>query len=237
MHQNILSLNGGIQRSEERSRFLKWCSSWFCFGNEYFRLSKWSTVFVPWFPHFKNCKTPDKSLPFFDNRKSNTSLKAVKYRWKYERKLWGLPQHNTRTHVLQPLENACPMREECSGLDSPLFQRKHCKTEGLCKFPRCVEQNCFRCVYCLRCIMPWDYAFLWSFRSRRKVCRCVTVESSRTTTTIPPTITTAKTITSPFSLRAWPVITSSQTETLPTPHSQFQIQRKNVSIKEYRGTM
>jgi len=75
---------------------------------------------VSCFTHFKNCKTPDKSLQFLDNRKGNMSLKAVKYRWKYERKLSGLPQHNT--HVLQPLENACPMREECSCLDSPLFQ-------------------------------------------------------------------------------------------------------------------
>ena len=154
---------------------------------------KMKYCFVSWFPYFKNCKTPDKSLPFLDNRKSNTSLKAVKCRWKYERKLSGLPQHST--HVLQPLENACPMREECRGLDSPLFQRKHCKTEGLCKFPRCVEQNCFRYVCCLRCIVSWDYAFLWRCPSRRDVCRCVTVESSsRTTTTIPPTITTAKTI-------------------------------------------
>jgi hypothetical protein len=132
MHQNFLSPDGSIQRSEEMSRFSKWCSSWFCFGDEYFWLSKWSTVFVSWFPRFKNCKTPDKRLPFLDNRKSNTSLKAVKYRWKYERKLSGLPWHST--HVLQPLEDACPMREECSGLDSPLFQRKHCKTEGLWTF-------------------------------------------------------------------------------------------------------
>jgi len=139
MHQNVLALDGSIQRSEETSRCSKWRSSWFCFWDEYFRLSKWSIVFVSCFTHFKNCKTPEKTLPFLDNRKSNTSLKAVKYGWKYERKLSGLPQHNT--HVLQTLENSCPMREECSGLDSPLFQWKHCKTEGLCNFPRCVEQT------------------------------------------------------------------------------------------------
>jgi len=165
------------------------------------------------------------------------SLKAVKYRWKYERKLSGLPQHNT--HVLQPLENACPMREECSCLDSPLFQWKHCKTEGLCNFPRCVEQNCFRYLCCLRCIMSRDYAFLWRRRSRREVCRCATVEpSSCTTATIPPTVTTAKTIASRCSLRAWLVVTSGQTETLPTPQSQFQTQRKMSASRNIaaRGT-
>lgn len=154
MHQNVLSLDGSIQRSEETSRCSKWRSSWVCFGDECFRLSKWSTVFVSCFTHIKNCKTPDKSLTFLDNPKSNTSLKTVKYCWKYERKRSGLPQHST--HVLQPLENACPMREECSGLDSPLFQWKLCKTEGLCKFPRCVEQNFFKYACYLRCIMPRD---------------------------------------------------------------------------------
>jgi hypothetical protein len=38
------------------------------------------------------------------------------------------------------------MWEQCSGLNSPLFHRQHRKTEGLCKFLRCVEQNCSRCV-------------------------------------------------------------------------------------------
>jgi len=114
-----------------------------------------------------------------------------------------------------------------NALDSPLFQRKHCKTEGLCNFPRCVERNCFRCMCCLRCVMSRNYAFLWRCRSRREVCRCVTVEpSSRTTTTIPPTITTVKTITTRCSLRAWLAVASSQTKTLPTPQSQFQTQKK-----------
>jgi hypothetical protein len=49
MHQNFLSPDGNIQRSEETSQFSKWFSSWFCCGDEYFGLSN----YVLWFPKFK----------------------------------------------------------------------------------------------------------------------------------------------------------------------------------------